>query len=339
MERQAFLVILHKYSESLQSLFNRLVEAHGDIYVHIDKKCKDSRVRKLLLDLPNVVIIPESYNVSWGGINMVKVMLSLLKEAFSAKHDYSHFVFLSGSDLPVASGVEIQKYFSKKSGIELMRSYSITKSGCEHCNSKIEKIYFFDNISKNEIFSKIMRAFASELMVKKRQKNYLYYEGKKQDICYGSQWFAITPDCVNYILNQVDLNIYLDYFKHTFAPDEMFFQTIIFNSKFKSKNQTKGLEPYNRIWQLFNYTFLDARPLNCGKPIESSVLRNKMQRLLKKFKNPNYYRHTNNNVLGGSIGPLTIQDYPDIISSEMPFCRKIDDKISAQLIEKLSQNN
>lgn len=339
MKKQAFLIILHKYSKSLRNLFSVLDEADGDIYVHIDKKCQDSRLTTLISCFPNIIIINKRYDVAWGGFRMVQVMLSLLSEAYAQNKEYSHYVFLSGSDFPVFSGNDLQKYFNEKDGLQLIRAYSITSSGCEHCNSKINREFFFDGITKNTTLSIILRSILSEIMINKRKKNYLLYKQKVQEIYYGSQWFAITPACVQYILNQVDLNIYINYFKHTFAPDEMFFHTIIFNSKFKYSNMMHGPEPYKNIWNLFNYTYLNSQILNCDIPLESSIIHNKIHNFFKKLKNENNIKNKNLKRIGGSVDVLTMYDYNNIISSGMPFCRKVDDIISYKLIEKMNGCN
>jgi hypothetical protein len=49
-----------------------------------------------------------------------------------------------------------------------------------------------------------------------------------------SQWFTITTEAVSYILEFLDQNPdYKKYFMYSWAPDEMIFQTILYNSPFK----------------------------------------------------------------------------------------------------------
>ena len=51
----------------------------------------------------------------------------------------------------------------------------------------------------------------------------------------GSQWMALSRDAVIYILDFVSGNPrYLHYFKRVHIPDEFFFQTILYNSRFQS---------------------------------------------------------------------------------------------------------
>lgn len=50
----------------------------------------------------------------------------------------------------------------------------------------------------------------------------------------GTQWFGITNELKKYILNYINENEkYLRAFEPSYCSDEVFFHTIIFNSKFK----------------------------------------------------------------------------------------------------------
>lgn len=52
----------------------------------------------------------------------------------------------------------------------------------------------------------------------------------------GSQWWALSADACHYILSFVETNPKIvKFFQNTLTPDEIFFQTIIGNSKFREK--------------------------------------------------------------------------------------------------------
>ncbi|MEJ7683891.1 MAG: beta-1,6-N-acetylglucosaminyltransferase [Segetibacter sp.] len=71
---------------------------------------------------------------------------------------------------------------------------------------------------------------------------------------FGSQWWAITPDCAKYILDFLKENPkYYIQSKFTFAPDEHFFHTIIGNSSYKEKSD--GAHKYIGMgtWRMANF--------------------------------------------------------------------------------------
>jgi hypothetical protein len=50
---------------------------------------------------------------------------------------------------------------------------------------------------------------------------------------FGSQWWALSPDCARFVLQFVaDTPAFRRFFQSSFAPDETFFHTIIGNSPF-----------------------------------------------------------------------------------------------------------
>lgn len=56
------------------------------------------------------------------------------------------------------------------------------------------------------------------------------------NIYVGSQWFCLSKSHVNYILKFVEDNPdFVQFFRHSFIPDEHFFQTIIMNSNLKDE--------------------------------------------------------------------------------------------------------
>lgn len=67
-----------------------------------------------------------------------------------------------------------------------------------------------------------------------RKKPYLIIDDNIVNIYMGSSWWCVTGKCLEYVYHHITTEIE-DYFKTSFAPDEMMIQTIIFNSPFKFK--------------------------------------------------------------------------------------------------------
>ena len=55
------------------------------------------------------------------------------------------------------------------------------------------------------------------------------------DLYGGSSWFSITKECCEYIVNFIDNNSkIIKFFENVICGDELIFQTIIMNSKYKN---------------------------------------------------------------------------------------------------------
>lgn len=74
----------------------------------------------------------------------------------------------------------------------------------------------------------------------------------------ASGYMGLTLDCANYILHELENNNKLiNFFRHSFVPEELVIPTIIFNSKYRQKAQTikgnyRGLKLISGLTH-FNY--------------------------------------------------------------------------------------
>ena len=82
---------------------------------------------------------------------------------------------------------------------------------------------------------KVLTALLSTLRI--RKSRYITVGHEKWDIYFAPQWHALSRKCVEYILHSLDNHPHiLKYFANSYAPDELLIPTILFNSeKFRSK--------------------------------------------------------------------------------------------------------
>jgi hypothetical protein len=218
----AYLILAHNNYEHLGRLVHALDDGKSTFYIHIDKKSSFP-----LLQAENVTFIKERLNVHWSGFSMVRATLNLLRRAGKDENDY--FVLISGGDYPIKPMTWLRERLEKNS------EYITTRKGCDQYNplSRYTFYYFtdyYDRRDKSKLKTRFFLSFQKllrNLKVKKTIPFQLYT---------GSQWFALSRQCVKYILDQVKTDKrYMRFFKTAFCPDECFFQTIIGNSDFIHK--------------------------------------------------------------------------------------------------------
>jgi hypothetical protein len=147
----------------------------------------------------------------------VQATLNLLQEA-TAMGDYDYFILLSGADYPLRSNASIVQFFQHHQGEEFLSLWKMPE--LDKPFSRVEYLYLED--------VKIMPDTHSKRKYPERYSHFTFYA--------GSQWWALSKRCVDYILQFVaDNSEYVDFYKYTYVPDEMFFHTIIGNSPFKTK--------------------------------------------------------------------------------------------------------
>lgn len=236
--KMAIAIQCHTNSNQINRLINYFQDDDIDIYIHVDKK---SNIKDDLDIKKNVYIIKNRVDVKWGQFSQVEATLNILEEIKNSNCKYKYIHLISGQDYPVKSLQSFKDYFLYQSG-EFIE--------CSHLPSDIlvkrgedrYKVYYpnwmIDRPSK--VFKRFIRILYREFILKTKilkRKNldfeYFYF---------GSSWFSITNDCMEYILNLLNnKNNIVVFFKNTLCADEMFFQTIIMNSYLKNNVKSNNL--------------------------------------------------------------------------------------------------
>lgn len=219
-----FLILAHSNFQHLNRLIETLDEEGVNFFVHIDKKSKE----QYHSNKSNVHIIKDRVKVYWSGFGMIEATLKLLRLAQSTINE-GYYCLLSGADYPIRPNSYIKKILS--GDLEFMNILSVPAPGKPM--NRFEYYYFnYDRSVKT--FFPITLGIIERVAILLKIKRPIPFK-----IFAGSQWFAITNNCVKHILTEVEENPkYIQFFKKTKMPDEAFFQTIIGNSSFLRKTQT-----------------------------------------------------------------------------------------------------
>lgn len=230
LPKHAYLIMAHNEFEILEKLLILLDDDRNDIYLHIDKKVKNFNFEKYKSILKKAnLIYTKRMNVKWGSISQIKCTLMLLNEATKTNHSYYHFI--SGVDLPLKNQNYIHDFFNK-SGKDFI-SFDNFDFIDEYYLNRVKYYHLCENNwrNKHEFVSRVAKTirFRSVKLEKKLKIDRL----KNTNIKFrkGSNWFSITESTAKYILGQRSI---LKYFKHSYCGDELFVQTIIYNSNLKN---------------------------------------------------------------------------------------------------------
>lgn len=225
MYRQAYLIIAHRYDETLKTLLQMLDRFENDIYIHMDLKNKqfdEDDCKKLIKK--SGIFFTKRTSVTWGGYSLVNVELMLLKLATKKKYNYYHL--LSGQDLPIKSGETIQRFFVANQGKEFV--------GFDNANfaDYIRVRYYYP---LQEIVGRNRKTFLGRIaaVCTRFQQSIHLNRNKTVRFQKGPQWFSITNDFAKYIIQQEKW--IKKVFSNTICCDEVFLQTVAINSPFKDK--------------------------------------------------------------------------------------------------------
>lgn len=242
--RHAYLIIAHSNWEQLKTLLQLLDEVNNAIYIHIDAKATDVPMVDLQKAVKKAQIrLYQKYKVYWGSFELVQVELLLFREAHKKHYDYYHL--LSGADLPIKTQEEINLFFEKNNGFEFVQYDTDERLKKDKEIGRRTKLYhFLQNYRRrynwkplNSFFTLLERILlAVQLLLRiDRMKKY-----QNVVIKYGSQWVSITDDLAEYLLQNEPL-IY-NLFHCTNCADELFIQTLVYNSEFRNRLYDKDFD-------------------------------------------------------------------------------------------------
>jgi hypothetical protein len=221
--RIAHLILANAQPCQLEELVKRLSHPNADFYIHIDAE-KNTGEFKIMQSASNVNYIKNRVKIIWGAYSMVQAILNAFEEIIASGISYDYINLLNSQDIPLKNASFIHQYFALHLGKQFMEFYSIYNNWQEAI-PHITKYHLinYDLPSKYQLERAI-----NKLMPTRRIPKNLEPVG-------SSNWFTITLPAVKYILGYLqDYPEITKFFKLTWAPDRFIFQTILYNSVFRS---------------------------------------------------------------------------------------------------------
>jgi len=257
--KHAYLIMCHTDFYILEKLLILLDFEMNDIYIHVDKKVKDFNFDyyRKLLKKSNLYYVKQT-DVRWGTYKQIECELLLFEEAHKKKYQYYHL--LSGIDLPLKPQKEIHDFFEKHKGMEFIAFDNHNKVKKYAHERILYRHYFVNQLrGKNKIISRFFNSLHSRLLLLQKKlkiKRKIPFQVRK-----GANWISITDELVNYILE--NKKIIKKYFSKSYCADEVFVQTLVYNSSFYRNVYSKKDDDYLGIkryidWKRGNpYTFTE----------------------------------------------------------------------------------
>lgn len=220
----AFLILAHKNPEQVNRLIKSLEHPSVKVYVHADKKsgwlneATDS----------SATLIKNNVAVYWGDYTPVEATLNGMKEIIASQPDFDYFILLSGQDYPIKPIEELLQFLKKNKGKEFIESTPVNEQGWKEAMGR----YQYYHYRRNKNFWVWMIIAGIRYFMKLTG----FRRKPPMPVWAGSQWFIISRQACEYILNYTErYPDYVSFMQKSNFVDEMFFQTILLNAPFKEK--------------------------------------------------------------------------------------------------------
>lgn len=232
--KHAFLIMAHDNPEMLSFLVAKLDYEYNDIFIHIDKKSDMSLFSDIKTTFSTLYFTPpeDRVDVRWGDMSQVECEYVLFKQAYHTS-SYAYFHLLSGVDMPLKSNEYIHRLFDVLYKGREFVSVSFTTSCLQSLVNHTQYYFLFNSILKsnmslvNRIKGKV-RSYVIRVQQKIGFKRTFDIELVK-----GHNWNSITNDACGYLIKRE--KYIMRKMRYVCCPDEIFLQTLLWNSPFRDK--------------------------------------------------------------------------------------------------------
>lgn len=261
----AYILLTHKNPIQVGRLIKSLNTDSTIFYIHVDNNIPLENFKREVLSTnitsDHIHFLEKRYRTRWGGFNNVKATVELI--GFALKYKPDNIILLSGQDYPLKSNTSIKEYLQKYKDQVLIefKLYNFADPN----SSRINRYYFWDyfDFKKQSVIPRLL----TKIFMKRK---FL----RDMDPFIGRQWFILPQDIAEFVYSEYYFNKKLtNYFKYVFCADELYFQTLLMNSKYirRVKNIATHFADYNH-----------ANPI-VWKSIDIDLLKQKSNLFARKF--------------------------------------------------------
>lgn len=267
-------VIMTVYTDVTQvNRFISTLPEDWDIYIHLDKKSEIA-----IKDINPKAYVIKRYNIYWGSFKHVSAFMHLLDIACQ-KDRYDYYHLITGQDFWAKSHYDIMRNLNGDNiYVDIVSDPTWYNGGYD--------IYAYDTLSRfcdiriplYRRLNKVYKTLQDYLGLKRKKPKYAIYG--------GSVYCSLTNEAVKECLDSPIADDLLHKLKYSSIGEEIFFQTILMNSRLRTRIVKDNLR------------YIDW---------------------------------------SGEVRPkvLTADDFVKINESNAVFCRKVDSRISSELIDKI----
>lgn len=234
--KHAYLIMAHADPVHLQNLVNALDDERNDIFIHIDGKQDITKFKDIACKKSKLEFLKNRIDVFWGDPSQIDAEYALFHCVAGGRYSRVHLI--SGADYPIKSQDYIHDFFDKHNEEEFI-DFEDERMLSSELRKKM-RLYnyllpYISHPDKNiaSFFNFVRRLLLAFQMCLRINRHYSMETIKK-----GSQWASMTQAFVDELLSH-EKEIKREY-RYTHCCDEIYKQTIAWNTCFRNKISTLG---------------------------------------------------------------------------------------------------
>lgn len=236
-----YIILAHKLPEQVVRLVRKLNTDETVFLIHVDKKTDHETYLRMAnpLRMNKNVIFIKRHNCNWGDISLVKATLSAIFELRTRNISFDYAILLSGQDYPIKSNNQIKRVLEESQGLSYINYFTEPEplaikwlERIVYWHFKLHRWHFIfphQSMFINPLFNRFWKVFGKNIKIRRA----LPLDLKPY---FGGQFWCLSKECISYIQDFVKKNpSYLRFFRFSNIPDEIFFQTILLNSRYNNR--------------------------------------------------------------------------------------------------------
>lgn len=226
MNKHAYLIMAHHREDLIHLLLNAIDDERNDIYIHLDKKSNlnksmfSTKMSKLIFIKPMIV--------NWAGYTQVECEFILLENSVS-NGPYQYYHFLTGATFPLKNQDDMHRFFDIYNGKEF-----VGFDNNSDFSDRVRYRYLFCEDGKlNGPMGRLKSYIRNTYLLIQKVISYDRIKRFNVEIKKGMAYWSITEKFASYILSQE--SFVKEMLWYSISGDEIFVQTIAYNSNFKDR--------------------------------------------------------------------------------------------------------
>jgi hypothetical protein len=226
MTKITFIILAHENADHVIKLAKLMTEWNSDAraIIHYDLNSSDAEFKKLKAEFSkseSVHLVNDRIRCGWGDFSLVEAVLKGLRLIRDRKIACDRVMLVSGACMPIRPLAQLSAFLDAHPNMEYIETFDADWIIGGLRQERHQYYFLVNHRRRPELFRRLL-AIQKFLKINRKMPSGLIPK-------FGSQWWTLTwPLCAK-ILEFLDNNpdVYR-FFRTTWIPDELFFQTLAF---------------------------------------------------------------------------------------------------------------
>lgn len=208
----AFILTVHHELQLFVRLFRAIYMPQNVYCVHVDSKASpayQAAVRRLVGCFPNAFLASRSETVTYAGYSRLQADINCMRDLVKSDMRWKKVVNLCGQDFPIMSNLELVRYLQSKKWKDRNMTPGIKQPPSVSHRTQLQ-----------------YREIVGSHVAPQRPKQVKGPPPHNLEIYFGTAYYALTREFVDFVLTSKTAIDLLQWSKDTFSPDEHYWVTL-----------------------------------------------------------------------------------------------------------------